>query len=82
MAMANEVPVKDFYKRVIGWIETKPNGDKVAKDFWRRVVGFYDKALNITTDFYKRKVGDGDQTMGLIWAEEEKRKAKLAANKK
>ena len=77
MAMANEVPIKDFYKRIIGFIETKPNGDKVAKDFYKKVLGFYDKALNITTDFYKRKVGDGDQTVGLIWLEDEKRKQRM-----
>ena len=77
MAMANEVPIKDFYKRIVGFIETKPNGDKVAKDFYRKVLGFYDKALDITTDFYHRKIGDGDLTIGLVWAEEEKRKSKM-----
>ena len=32
-------PVKDFYNRIIGYIETRPNGDQTGYDFYRRIVG-------------------------------------------
>lgn len=35
--MAEEI-IKDFGGRIIGYIEIKPNGDKIGKDFYRRVV--------------------------------------------
>lgn len=62
-----EETIKDFYGKVIGFIETKPNGDKLAKDFYRRVLGTYEKKFNITKDFYGRVIGRGDLTSGLIW---------------
>ena len=40
--------VKDFYSRIIGYIETDSvTGNKVGKDFYRRIVGYYNKNLNI-----------------------------------
>lgn len=67
--MAKE-PIKDFYNRIIGWIETKPNGDKVGYDFYNRIVGFYNKRLNVTQDFYRRIVARGDALVGLIMQSE------------
>lgn len=62
-----KTPIKDFYNRIIGWIEEKPNGDKIGYDFYNRIVGFYNKRLNITQDFYKRIVARGDALTGLIF---------------
>ena len=46
--------IKDFYNRIIGYIETdETTGDKVAKDFYRRVVGYYDKKTNRHKDCKK-----------------------------
>lgn len=67
-----ETPIKDYYNWIIGFIETKPNGDKIAKDFNRRILGWYDAANNITKDFSLRIVAHGDVTSGLIWAEYQK----------
>ena len=65
--------LRDFYGRVIGYIETDlRTGDKIGKDFYRRVVGYYDKKLDITRDFYKRTVGRGDMLSSLIYQENEK----------
>ena len=65
--------LRDFYGRVIGYIETDPRtGDKVGKDFYKRVVGYYDKKLNITRDFYRRTVGRGDILSSLIYEANEK----------
>lgn len=69
--------LRDFYGRVIGYIETDSiTGDKIGRDFYRRVVGYYDKKLNITRDFYKRTVGHGDILSSLIYQANEKLKKK------
>ena len=58
--------IKDFYNRIIGYIETKPNGVQTGYDFYRRIVGYYQKNQNITTDFYRRVVGRGNILTSLI----------------
>ena len=69
-------PIKDFYNRIIGYIEEKPNGDKVAYDFYHRILGYYIKDRNVTQDFYRRIVARGDALNGLILAENAKNEAK------
>ena len=55
--MTDRQPVRDFYKRIIGWIDTDSvTGDQVGRDFYMRIVGYYDAKLNVTRDFYKRIV--------------------------
>lgn len=66
--------IKDFYNRIIGYIETDDiTGDKVAKDFYRRIVGYYDKNTNTTRDFYRRIINKGDVLSALIIAEDNKK---------
>lgn len=60
--------IKDYYGRIIGYVQTQPNGDKIGKDFYRRVVGYYDKRTNTTKDFYRRVVARGDALVSLITA--------------
>lgn len=58
-------PIKDFYGRVLGWLED--HGDRIiATDFYGQRVGVYDKARDFTSDFYGVRVCDGDGTVGLI----------------
>lgn len=59
--------VKDFYGRIIGYIETDSiTGNKVGKDFYKRIVGYYEKKANVTKDFYRRIVARGDALSSLI----------------
>lgn len=62
-----EEVLKDFGGRIVGYIETFPNGDKVGKDFYRRIVGYYEVSSNTTKDFYRRVVGRGDMLSALVW---------------
>ena len=65
--------IKDFYGRIIGYIETdERTGNKTGRDFYGRILGYYDKRLNVTRDFYQRIVAQGDALSGLIWEEENK----------
>ncbi|MBQ8840544.1 MAG: phage gp6-like head-tail connector protein [Clostridia bacterium] len=66
--MAEET-IKDWTGRIIGYIETKPNGDKVVRAFSRRILGYYYKNRNVTTDFYGRVLAQGDCCGMLIGRE-------------
>ena len=63
--MAREA-IKDWTGKIIGFIEAKPNGDKVIYDFYMRKLGEYNKSLDITRDFYNRPVAKGDCIMMLL----------------
>lgn len=75
MATTTKQVLRDFYGRVIGSLETvhdtnpRYDGDVTARDFYNKILGYYRKFYNITTDFYGRKIGDGDLTSGLVWQE-------------
>ena len=64
--MQNKETIREFSGKVIGYIETKPNGDKVVRDFYRRLLGTYNKKLNVTKDFYGRTVARGDLSSMLL----------------
>lgn len=71
--------IKDFYGRVIGYIEEDSQGNKIVKDFYRRIIGRYEKKQNVTKNFYGQIVAKGDICSSLIFqanAEEEARKKK------
>jgi hypothetical protein len=57
--MAKET-IRDFYGKIIGYIETKPNGDKVVRDFYNKILGYYYASRNVTTDFYNKIIARGD----------------------
>ena len=58
--------IRDFYNRIIGYIETDDKGNKVARDFYRRILGRYDSKQDVTRDFYNRIIAKGDITASLI----------------
>lgn len=58
----SRIPIKDFYNRILGYIEEKPNGD-----FYNRILGTYYKSQNVTKDFYNRIIARGDVTSGLVY---------------
>lgn len=72
--MQEEV-IKDFYHRIIGYVQTDNQGNKKAFDFYRRLLGTYNKQQNVTKDFYNRIVARGDAVVSLIYTEEAKRNA-------
>lgn len=67
--------IKDFYHRIIGYVQTDSQGNKKAFDFYRRLLGTYSKQQNVTKDFYNRIVARGDAVVSLIYTEEAKREA-------
>ena len=61
-----EITIKDYRGKIIGYIKTNPNGDKVVMDFYRKILGRYDSATDTTRDFYGRIVARGDASAMLI----------------
>ena len=60
-------PVKDWRGKILGFIETDTQtGNKKIKDFYGKIKGKYSKRLDITQDFYGRKVSNGDQLLRLL----------------
>ena len=64
--MNNQEILRDFYGKIIGYIETDNTGNKVIRDKYRKILGRYDKKNNVTRDFYGRIVGRGDQSSILF----------------
>lgn len=61
-----KIAIRDFYNRIIGYIETDSKGNKTVRD-WRNVIqGYYYKSDDTTRDFYRRIIAKGDQTGMLI----------------
>lgn len=73
--------LKDFQNRIIGYIETKPNGDQTGYDFYHRIVGYYEKQTNLTKDFGRRITGKGNQLSALIYQAEAKNRQEAIARK-
>lgn len=61
-----KTPIKDFYGRIIGWVEDEPNGNKILRDFYGRVLGKYDARSDVTRDFYGRIITRGDNLSMLL----------------
>lgn len=72
----NEEIIKDFYSRIIGYVQTDNEGNKKAFDFYRRPLGSYNKKQNVTKDFYNRIIARGDAVVSLIYTEKAKEDAK------
>ena len=72
--MTKRDAIKDFYKKIIGYVDTDTvTGAKTVRTFGMKIVGYYDPKTNITRDFYKRIVGQGDLTMMLLQQENAKK---------
>ena len=66
--------IRDFYGVLLGTVETLPNGDKIVRNFpHQMILGYYRCASNTTTDFYGRKLGDGDFAVSLIYKNADKK---------
>ena len=66
--MQGEEDIKKYSGEIIGIIETKDNGDQIARAFpGRQVLGFYRKSQDQTTDFYGRVISRGNTVVSLIY---------------
>ena len=43
--------IRDKNFRILGYIEHKPNGDKVVTTVTGKLMGYYRKSMNVTTNY-------------------------------
>ena len=65
--------IRDFYNRILGYVETDSNGNKTVRDFYNRILGYYDVRNNVTRDFYNKIISQGDSAVALIYSEATKK---------
>ena len=58
--------IKDKNYRIIGYIETMPDGKRKAVDAGFRTLGFYDPKRNVTQDKNYQRISEGDVLSALI----------------
>ena len=63
--MARET-IKTWSGIILGYVDTEPNGDAVAKAFDGRILGYYKKSNNMTTDFSGKFLYQGNCVTALI----------------
>ena len=59
-------PLRDTSQRIIGYIETKPDGTQIGRDAQQRIKGYFDPKANATRDASQRIVGYGNLLSTLI----------------
>ena len=65
--MTKEI-IKDFYGKIIGSL-TDDGNKIIAKDFYGKILGHYDKAQNVTKNFYGQIIAKGNIASSLVWQE-------------
>ena len=59
--------IRDFYGKILGFIEEDMQGNKTAYNFHRQILGTYNKKENVTRNFLGAIVARGDVTTSLIY---------------
>lgn len=68
MATPKEEIIRDFPSlRILGYVRTQANGDKIAFNFQKRILGYYRAKYDHTTDWQGRILSKGDTVVGLIY---------------
>ena len=68
-----KTPIKDFYGKILGFVDEDTQGNKKITDFYGKIVAKYNKATNKTTDFYGHIIGQGDMGVSLLYNNEKRR---------
>ena len=63
--MARET-ISEYTGRIIGYIETEPNGDKRVTTYNGTVLGYYKKSQNVTTNYSGTILYRGDMSGALL----------------
>lgn len=60
-------PVRDFYGRVVGWVETDNEGNQIIRAFSGRIIAKYDKRFDVTREFSGRVISKGNTAIGQLY---------------
>ena len=64
--MNNVITIRDFKGKILGTIETKPNGDKIVRNFLGKILGRYDSKQDVTRNFLGKILARGDVSTMLL----------------
>ena len=53
--MSEKKTIRNFARQIKGYVEEKPNGDKVVTDFGGRILGYYHASSDTTTHHLVRR---------------------------
>ena len=53
-------PLRDFYGKILGFLESDADGNQRLRDFYGKILGTYDADADVTRDFYGTIVGRGN----------------------
>lgn len=63
----DRMEIREFVtQRIVGYIDTAPNGDRTVRDFYGKILGYYTKQNNYTKDFYGHIICTGDATAAFL----------------
>ena len=65
----SKTPLRDFYGKIIGYIESDDEGNQMLRDFYGKILGKYEARSNITRDFYGTIIGRGN-VLGILLQQE------------
>ena len=64
--MANRKTLKDSQYRILGYLDTDPDGSQTLQDQHHRLIGYYKRRSDVTTDAQHRIVGRGNILVSLL----------------
>ncbi len=64
--MAQRETMKDFYGRILGYLDHEGNGDITVRDFYGKILGRYERSSDTTKDFYGRILYRGNMAAALL----------------
>ena len=68
MTTPKEEIIRDFPSlKILGYVRTQANGDKIAFNFQKRILGYYRAKYDHTTDWQGRILSKGDTVVSLIY---------------
>lgn len=63
--------IKDYYGRILGYMERMDNGDEIAHLASGKIVARYNAADNTTRDYYGRIISRSNVAVASIFKEKE-----------
>jgi len=58
--------IRDFFGKIIAYIDYKENGDQELRNYQQTVLGRYIVSKNTTTDYFGKILSRGNTLVGLI----------------
>ena len=58
--------IKDYYGRIIAYVDTDNQGNKVMTNYYGKILGRYNKSNNSVTDYNGKVIVYGEDSIGVL----------------